>query len=103
MFVLYLLVRVFVLYLLRGCMIPYTLMWSLYASWFQGPNIHLLLFLVSLSWNILFDSDEYHDQASKIIKETFLRRLGHEISYHVICAAPLYIQFLLIDMVSDEK
>ena len=47
---LYLLVRVFVLYLLLGCMIPNTLMWSLYISWFRGRNIHLLFFLVSLSW-----------------------------------------------------
>ena len=46
----YLLVRVFFLYLLSGCMIPNTLMWYLYNSWFQEPNIHLLFFLISLSW-----------------------------------------------------
>ena len=43
------LARVFVLYLLRGCLIPNTLLWSLYAYWFQGPNIHLLFLLISLS------------------------------------------------------
>ena len=43
------LVCVFVLYLLHRCMIINTLMWSLYAFWFQVPNIYLLFFLISLS------------------------------------------------------
>ena len=29
--------------------------------------------------------------------------LGHEISYHINFGEPLYIQFLLTDMVSNEK
>ena len=49
-FVLYLLVRLFVLYLIHGCMITKTLLWYLYASWFQGPNIHQIFLLISLSF-----------------------------------------------------
>ena len=41
-------VHMFVLYLFCGCLIPNTRMWSLYAPWFQGPNIHILFFLISL-------------------------------------------------------
>ena len=54
-------------------------------------------------FNILFYLDESHDQVSKIIKETSLRRLGHKISHHVIYGAPIYITFILTDTVSDEK
>ena len=49
-FVLYLLFCVFVLYSLCGCLIPNTIMWSLYAYRFQEPNIYWLFFLVSFSW-----------------------------------------------------
>ena len=45
---LYLPVRIFVLYFLRWCLITNTLMWSLYASWFEGQNIHILFVLISL-------------------------------------------------------
>ena len=54
-------------------------------------------------FNILFYLGESHDQVSKILKETSQRRICHEISYHVICGAPLYIQFPLTDIFSDEK
>ena len=53
--------------------------------------------------NILFDWNVSQCQVSKILKETPLSRLGHEISYHTICGATFYIQLLLNDMVSDEK
>ena len=60
--------------------------------------------LLSITFlNIIFDWNEYHDQISKILEETSLRSLGYEISYHVICGAPLYIQFLLTATVGDEK
>ena len=52
---------------------------------------------------ILFDWDEYHDQVSKILKDTSLCSPCNEISYHVICGAPFYIQFLLTDTVRYEK
>ena len=54
-------------------------------------------------FNIHFDWDDSSDQVSKLLKEIYLCRLGHEISYHVICGASLYIQFLITDRVSDEK
>ena len=76
---------------------------NIYAPWFQGTNIHLL-FLFSLALLIIiFDWNGSHDHVYKILKQTTLRRLGHEISYDVICGAPLYIQFPLTDTVSDEK
>ena len=103
LFVLYLLVRVFVLYLLCGCLIPNTLMWSLYTSWFQGPNIHLLFFLVSLSWISFLVGMTPIIRSLNFWKDNSLSRLGHEISYHFICGVPLYIQFLITDTVSDEK
>ena len=63
-----------------------------------------LTLLLSLSFlNILFDWSESRDQVSELLKYTALPRLGHEIFYHFICGAPLYIQFLLTDTVSDEK
>ena len=42
------LVRMFVLFLLRVCLIPNTILWSLYDSWFQAPNIIILFFLISI-------------------------------------------------------
>ena len=53
MFFLYLLVRLFVLYLLIGCISINTLRWSLYASWFQGPNIYLLFLLIFLNYFLI--------------------------------------------------
>ena len=64
-------------------------------------SITLLLSLSFLS--ILFGWSESHDKLSEILKYTALPRLGHEISYHFICGAPLSIHFLLTDTVSDEK
>ena len=52
---------------------------------------------------ILFDWYYSHDKIYKFLKETYLNSLGHEISYHTICGAPLYIQFLLTDTASYEK
>ena len=36
-------------------------------------------------FSFLFGWDDSHDQVSKLLKETTLRRLGCEISYHIIC------------------
>ena len=63
-----------------------------------------LSILLSLTFlNILLDWNDSIDKVSKPLKETALRRLGHESSYRVICGAPLYIQVLLTDTFSDEK
>ena len=61
-------------------------------------NLNLFDFFI-----ILFDWDDSHDQVSKLIKETSLCMLSHEISYHLIYGAPIYIKFLLTDTVSFEK
>ena len=70
---------------------------------FSGTKYSLTLLLSLTFLNIYFDWNDSHYQLSKLLKETALLRLGHEISYHIICRAPLYIQFLLTDTVSDEK
>ena len=69
----------------------------------SGTKYSPTLFLSITFLNIIFDWDDFHYQVSKHLKYTALCRLGHEISYHVICRAPLYIQFLLNDTCSDEK
>ena len=63
----------------------------------------LTLLLNLTLFNIIFDWDDSHDQVSKLIKVTALRRLGHKTHYHIIFRAPLYIQFLITDMVGYEK
>ena len=55
------------------------------------------VFIIIIDW---YDS---HGQVYKILKETYLHRLGHTISYYVVCVVPLYIKFLLTDTVSYEK
>ena len=82
----------FALYLLCGCIITNTILWSFYASWFQGPNIHILFFLISLS--LIYLLSFLIDMPPGIF---------HKISYHVICGAPIYIKVLLTDTVSYEK
>ena len=69
----------------------------------SGTKYLLTLLLIITLLNIIFDWNDYHDQVSELIKETALRRIDHEISYHFICGAPLYIQFLPTDTFSDEK
>ena len=69
----------------------------------SGTKYSLTLLLSLTLFNILFDWNDSHGQVFKLIKYTDLRRLGNEISYHVICGAPLYIQLLITDTVSDEK
>ena len=99
-------VHMFVLYLFCGCLIPNTRMWSLYAPLVSGTKYsHTLLLNLTLFdfFYILFDWDDSHDQVSKLLKETALCSIGNEIYYHVICGAPLYIQFFLTDTVSYEK
>ena len=103
LFVLYLLVRVFVLYLLHGCLIPNTLLWSPLCLLVSGTKYSLTILLSLTLFYILFYWYDYHYQVSKLLKYNALRRLGHEISYHVICGAPICIQFLLTDTVSDER
>ena len=51
----------------------------------------------------IFDWDDSHDKVFKLLKETSLRRLGHKISYHVVCGAPLYIQSIPTDTAIYEK
>ena len=102
---LYLLVRMFVLYLLRGCLITNKLLLSFYDYWFQGINIHILLFLISLLFdffNALFDWDEYHDKVFKLFTDTYLCSLGNEVSHHFISGAPLNIQFFFTVALIDK-
>ena len=49
-----LLVRMFVLYLLHGCLISSTLLWYLYDSRFHGTNIHIIFLLISLSFIVFY-------------------------------------------------
>ena len=69
----------------------------------SGTKYSFTLLLSLTFLNVLFNWNYTHYQVYKILKETDLRRLGHEISYHFTCGAALYIQFLLTDTVSDEK
>ena len=69
----------------------------------SGTKYSLTLLLSITFLNIIFDWNDYHDQLYEPLKETALHRLDHEISYHFICGAPLYIQFLPTDTFSDEK
>ena len=69
----------------------------------SGTKYSLTLLLILTFLSIFFNWDDSHDQFSKILKYNSLCRLSHEISYHVICGEPIYIQFLLIDTVGDEK
>ena len=72
---------------------------------FREKYSHTLLLNITLFdlLIILFDWDYSHDQVYKLLKDTDLRMLGHEISYHEICGEPLYIKLLLNDTVSYEK
>ena len=98
------LIRVFVFYLLRGCLIPNTLLWYLCASWFQGPNIHLLFFLVSLSLISLLIG-----MTSIISSQNFLNRLpcvGLIMKYHIVSFLghhSTFNSFLLIRSVMKKK
>ena len=54
-------------------------------------------------FNIIFDWYYSHDKFSKLLKETDMSILGHEISHNVIYGEPIYIQFIITDTVSYEK
>ena len=96
----------FVLYLIRGYLIPNTLLWSLYESWFQVPNIHILFFLISLD---LIDLILFLIGMTPMISYINLLKalpcVGLIIKFPIMSfwGAPLYIQFLLNDIVSYEK
>ena len=107
LFVLYLSVRVFVLYLLCGCLIPNTLLWSLYVSWFQGPNIHLLFVLIPLSLIYLIS---FLIGMTPVIRSiNFLKRftcVGLVMKYHLILVMghnSTFNSFLLIGSVMKKK
>ena len=62
------------------------------------PDINLFdLFIIRFDW------DDSHDRVSKLFKATYLHRIDHKTSYHIICGAPLYIKLLLTDTVGYEK
>ena len=59
---------------------------------FSGTKYSLtLLFNITFFdlFHILFDWDDSRDQVYKLLTETTLHRLCHEISYHILCRAPL--------------
>ena len=55
----------------------------------SGIKYSLALLLSIILFITIFDWSDSHDQVSKLLKETAPLRLGHEISYHVTCGAPL--------------